>query len=31
MLKLPAALLRRRRLPSWVEDDIRLLEGSRAS
>jgi GT2 family glycosyltransferase len=31
MLKLPAALLRRRRLPPWLEDDIRLLEASRAS
>jgi GT2 family glycosyltransferase len=31
MLRLPAALLRRRRLPSWVEDDIRLLEAGRAS
>ena len=30
VLKLPAALLRRRLLPAQVEADIRLLEGSRA-
>lgn len=30
MLKLPAAVLQRRRLPARVEADIRLLEGSRA-
>jgi GT2 family glycosyltransferase len=30
VLKLPAALVLRRRLPAYVEADIRLLEGSRA-